>query len=136
MADGVLVIHLDVTGETSRNKSFDKLLDGQGITWRRQHEQTRSAGGTEIVSVYVEALPSQVAGVLAALSARPQVFRSVDVSSALGYPAQEIVGEYGRRVDGPPAAALTSPAPGNPPGEPSRQRMLFVIHVLDGAGED
>ena len=71
LADGVLVIHFDVTAETSRNKSLDKLLDGHGITWRCEHEQTRSAGGTEIVSVYVEALPAQAAGVLAAILAQP-----------------------------------------------------------------
>jgi hypothetical protein len=143
LADGVLVIHFDVTAETSRNKSFDKLLDSNGITWRCQHEQTRSAGGTEIASVYVEALPGQVAGVLAALSAQAQVFRSVDVAPMLGHPAQEIVSEYGRRIDGPPAAELRSSMPARPSAEPSRrlppannaarQRVLFVVHVLDGS---
>ena len=145
LANGVLVIHFDVTAETSRDKSLDKLLDGHGITWRCEHEQTRSAGGTEIVSVYVEALPAQAAGVLAALSAQPGVFRSLDISALLGQPAQEIVAEYGHRIEGPPSPELHSPMSAGPsagPSQPSRQtnyaarqRVLFVVHVLGASGD-
>ncbi len=145
LADGVLVIHFDVTAETSRDKSLDKLLDGHGITWRCEHEQTRSAGGTEIVSVYVEALPAQAAGVLAAISAQPGVFRSLDISALLGQPAQEIVAEYGHRIEGPPSPELHSPMSAGPsagPSQPSRQtnyaarqRVLFVVHVLGASGD-
>ena len=109
VADGVLVLHFDVTAETSRNKSLGNLLDGNGITLRSEHEQMRLAGGTEIVSVYVEALPAQAAGILAALAAQPGVFRSLDVTATLGQPAQQIVAEYGRRIEGPSPTALPSP---------------------------
>jgi hypothetical protein len=142
-ADGVLVVHLDVTRETLRNKLLDKLLDGNGIAWRSEHEQTRPAGSTEIVSVYVEALPAQLAGVLAALSAQPQIFRCLDVSPTLGQPAQEIVAEYARRIDTPPpesspmaARPATGPSRPVPPADTAaRQRVLFVVHVLDASGE-
>ena len=174
--EAVLVVRCDINAQAAERRPLEKLLDANGMTWRKPPEVARprsaaqshptqpkaavpQAGGQRELIYDVEGTAAQIEATLAGLAAQPDVFLSFSVN-----PPQDKLAptrlefEQRTQVSGPqggpgamgqldvvvrqraqqqPAAsgsqsAATSLEREAAAGDQTRQRVLFVLHMVGG----
>ncbi len=149
----IQVVSCDITAEADRKKTFDKLLEANGIASTLYRASADTAAGRRRIEemqikgadlVYVEVSEAQAKAVLAGLVAQPELFLAVSVKLPQDATANRLVREFlERRGELPSKSGAVGPilfreltnkktsasspskaAAGAPP-----KRMLFVVHV-------
>ena len=136
-ADGLLVVHCDVSLNGSRAGAFRDLLRQQKIGWETDDDPVEvpandgSARPQHVQVVYVEASAKQIERVLAGLNAQAAAFPNVALVPVPGaawqrnWQAQyERHGHPGQTADAEPSAPPKSPSNGVRKGKPIKGNAL------------
>ncbi len=136
-AFSVQTVFCNISAEAARKKSFDKLLDANGVEAVRQRGGLIAAAARgkaddlkDAELIYIEATPAQTRAVLAGLAAQPTLFLSVTVKPPQDESARRIVRLFFERGGGlasperKPVAVKLSET-----GAAPLQKTLFVLRV-------
>jgi anti-sigma factor RsiW len=114
-AGGITVIRCDISPKAAERRSFEKLLDANGMTWREQVDRERiaekaaekgtkkkaaepssslSKASDEVDLVWVVATPAQIDATLAGLAAQPNVFLTYSVNPPTNELPDDVVQQF------------------------------------------